>query len=173
MSRRTVILLAAVLAATMAIVAIASARMQSTKLSPTLCETTGGGKFVDIPGFPGERIDRRLLNDVLYLTKRYKIFITDGYSMDGVHSINGEHPRGLALDIVPNKAAGGTWSDIDRLARWAEPTPDRPRPPFRWVGYDGDPNHGRGHHIHLSWSHGVAPGQRPPAPWVDVLRGGS
>ncbi len=36
--------------------------------------------------------------------------------MDDVHSINGEHPVGLALDIVPNKAAGGSWNDIDRLA---------------------------------------------------------
>ena len=28
----------------------------------------------------------------------------------------GEHPIGLALDIVPDKAAGGSWSDITRLA---------------------------------------------------------
>ena len=84
------------------------ARMSSTKLSPTLCETTGGGKFVSIPGFPGEMIDRRLLADIRWLRKRYQIFITDGYSMDDVHASNGEHPLGLALDIVPDKAAGGT-----------------------------------------------------------------
>ena len=91
-------------------------------------------------------VDRRLLTDVRMLARRYSIFITDGYSLSGVHAVNGEHPLGLALDIVPDKAAGGRWSDIDRLARWAEPRQDRPRKPFRWVGYDGDAGHGRGHH---------------------------
>ena len=127
--------------------------MVSTKLGPRLCETTYGGKFVAIPDFPGERIDRRLLTDLAWLEAKYKIFITDGYSMDDVHSANGEHPLGLAADIVPNRAAGGTWSDIDRLAAWAEPQQNEPRAPFRWVGYDGDSGHGRGNHLHLSWNH--------------------
>lgn len=130
-----------------------SARMQSVEVSSKVCQTTGGGKFVDIPGFPGERIDRRLLQDIKFLRRKYNIFITDGYSTDPVHSANGEHPRGLALDIVPNFAAGGNWNDIDRLARWAEPSQNQPRSPFRWVGYDGDSNHGRGHHLHLSYNH--------------------
>ncbi len=129
--------------------------MHSTKLGPRLCETTGGGKFVRIPGFPGEMIDRRLLTDIRWLQSRYPIFITDGYSMDDVHATNGEHPIGLALDIVPDKAEGGRWADITRLARWAEPRQNHPRLPFRWVGYDGDANHGRGNHLHLSWSHSV------------------
>jgi hypothetical protein len=133
-------------------IAAASAKMKSER-SAGICITTGGGKFVDIPGFPGERIDRRLLPDVRRLIRRYDIFITDGFSTDPVHSSKGEHPLGLALDIVPNKAAGGTWKKVDRLARWAEPSQDRPRAPFRWVGYDGDSGHGRGHHLHLSWNH--------------------
>lgn len=151
------------LVALLALTAIGFAKrqMQSTKLGPRLCETTGGGKFVDIRQFPGEKLDRRLLNDVKYLQKRYKIFVTDGYSMDAVHSANGEHPLGLALDIVPDKSVGGTWNDIDRLAAWAEPRQDRPRTPFRWVGYDGDENHGRGHHLHLSWSHTETKAGRP------------
>jgi len=138
-----------------ALTGIASARMKSTKIGPGLCQTTGGGKFVEIPGFPGEMIDRRLLTDIRRLVRRYKIFVTDGYSLSDVHAANGEHPLGLALDIVPNTAKGGSWSRIDRLAAWAEPEPDEPRQPFRWVGYDGDANHGRGHHLHLSWSHSV------------------
>jgi hypothetical protein len=132
---------------------IATAAMHSTKLGPLLCETTGGGRFVKIPHFRGEKIDRRLLDDVAYLRERFKIFVTDGYSLDPVHSRNGEHPIGLALDIVPGAAKGGTWRRIDRLAEWAEPRQDRPRAPFRWVGYDGDSGHGRGHHLHLSFSH--------------------
>src|SRR5688500_1331510 len=139
-----------------------SAKMQSVEISDKVCQTTGGGKIVDIPGFPGERIDRRLLRDIKYLRRKYQIFITDGYSTSPVHSANGEHPRGVALDIVPNFAAGGDWNDIDRLASWAEPKQNVPRSPFRWVGYNGDSGHGRGHHLHLSYSHsGAAFGETP------------
>lgn len=133
--------------------AVAGAKMKSERISNRVCETTGGGRFVGIPGFPGERIDRRLLRDVKWMIRKYKIYITDGFSTDPVHSANGEHPVGLALDIVPNRAAGGRWRDLGRLARWAEPRQNQPRSPFRWVGYNGDANHGRGHHLHLSWSH--------------------
>lgn len=143
----------AAMAIGLVLVAPSSAKMTSQKVSRNVCLTTGGAKIVPIPGFPGERIDQRLLNDIKYLTKRYKIFVTDGYSGDPVHAANGEHPLGLALDIVPNAAAGGTWADIDRLATFAEPTQDHPISPFRWVGYDGDAGHGRGNHLHLSWNH--------------------
>lgn len=127
----------------------------------------GGGRIVAIPGEPGETIDERLVTDVLLLRERYRFSVTDGYATSG-HEAAGEHPLGLAVDLVPGPT--GTWDDIDALARWAEPTQGRPRPPFRWVGYDGDRNHGRGHHLHLSWDHGPAPGNRPPAPWVRVLQ---
>ena len=169
-ARRLLAALAGTVAVAAAIAAIAAATvMHSTKLGPRLCETTGGGKFVRIPGFPGEMIDRRLLTDIQWLQRRYRIFITDGYSMDDVHAENGEHPIGLALDIVPDKAVGGRWSDITRLARWAEPRQNHPRSPFRWVGYDGDANHGRGNHLHLSWSHSETRVGRP-AKIVDTIR---
>lgn len=141
--------------------ALAVAKMRSERLSSKLCKTTGGGKFVKMPGFPGEKIDRRLKKDVRFLVRKYKLYVTDGYSLDPVHSPHGEHPRGLALDIVPNKAAGGRWRDVSRLARWAEPTQNQPRPPFRWVGYNGDANHGKGHHLHLSWAHSETKYNRP------------
>ena len=162
--------LATVALAVLAAGAIAApSTMQSTKLGPRLCETTGGGKFVRIPGFPGERIDRRLLTDIRWIEQRYPIFITDGYSLDPVHAESGEHPIGLALDIVPNTAEGGRWSDITALAHWAEPRQNHPRTPFRWVGYNGDAGHGRGNHLHLSWSHSTArPGH--PAKTVDTIR---
>jgi soluble lytic murein transglycosylase-like protein len=124
----------------------------------------GGGRIVAIPGFPGERIDSRLLADLAYLEQRYKIRVTDGYAPTG-HAAGGEHPIGLAVDLVPGP--GGSWDDIDRLAAWAEPTQNHPRPPFRWVGYDGDSGHGRGNHLHLSWQHGGERG--PPASWVLVM----
>ena len=119
---------------------------------------TGGGRFVDIPGFPGERIDRRLLADIAYLRRRYDILVADGYARTG-HAKRGEHPIGLAIDIVPGP--GGSWSDLDRLAKWAEPRQNRPRSPFRWVGYNGDKGHGRGNHLHLSWNHSPTRRGRP------------
>ena len=152
-SLRRALLALTVAALLVGTVAIATGAMRSVKLGPRLCETTGGGRFVRIPDFRGEKIDRRLLDDVVYMRERWKIFITDGYSLDPVHSRNGEHPIGLALDIVPDFANGGNWRRITRLARWAEPKQDKPRPPFRWVGYNGDAGHGRGHHLHLSFGH--------------------
>ncbi len=126
----------------------------------------GDGRIVAIPGFPGRRIDERLVPDVLFLVRTFNIGITEGYAPTG-HKSNGEHPLGLALDIVPGPR--GTWDDIDRLARWAEPRQGQPRPPWRWVGYDGDADHGRGHHLHLSWDHSATPPGQPPARWVRVL----
>ena len=133
--------------------------MRTDRLGPNLCLTTGGGKFVKVPGFPGEKIDRRLLNDIKFLRRKYEIFLTDGYSTDPVHSANGEHPIGLAADVVP--ASGGSWRQITALANMAEPRQDRPKAPFRWVGYNGDANHGRGHHLHLSWDHSESSFGRP------------
>jgi len=155
-TRKAILGLLCAVLATAAFAAIAAGRMKSERIDAGLCKTVGGGRFVDVPGFPGERIDRRLLRDVKMLVRKYGIFVTDGYSEDPVHSKNGEHPLGLALDIVPDRAAGGSWRDIDRLARWAEPKQNQPRAPFRWVGYNGDPGHGRGHHLHLSWAHSQA-----------------
>lgn len=153
MARVRNIMLIAVLAAVGAMLVAASvapAAMRTQRIDRNLCLTTGGGKIVPIPGFPGERIDRRLLKDIKLLKRKYEIFITDGHSDDPVHSANGEHPLGLALDIVPT---GQRWRKISRLAKRAEPRQDQPIAPWRWVGYNGDSGHGKGHHLHLSWNH--------------------
>jgi RTX calcium-binding nonapeptide repeat (4 copies) len=145
-----------------------------------LATRTGGGRFVPIPGQSWAKVDRRILPDVLYLIRRYHVRIGDGYATAG-HTPRGEHPLGLAVDIYPGP--GGSWADVGRLARWAEPRQNRPRPPFRWVGFNHDPNHGdprhckpsRGcpPHLHLSWAH--SPG-RPRHPvrtvWVWLVNGG-
>lgn len=134
-------------------------------VDPTGHRLVGGGRIVPIPGAPGMSIDERILQDVLLLIRRFRVRVTDGYAPNG-HAADGEHPLGLAVDLVPGPR--GTWDDVDELAAWAEPQQGQPRAPFRWVGYDGDANHGRGHHLHLSWRHGPASG-RPPARWVEVL----
>lgn len=102
---------------------------------------------VPVPGMPGERIDPAILPELQLLLKTYKGKLTDGYATSG-HAAGGEHPLGLAADIVPDTARGGTWDDIDRLANFAEKSGV-----FRWIGYNGVAGHGRGHHLHLSWDH--------------------
>jgi hypothetical protein len=126
----------------------------------------GAGHLAGVPGLPGELADDRIVGDIDYLVRRYHVAVTAAYAPTG-HAPDGEHPLGLAVDLVPGP--GGSWDDVDALARWAEPVQGAPRPPFRWVGYDGDPGHGRGNHLHLSWEHAPAPRRRPPVAWVDVF----
>ncbi|MEX2107612.1 MAG: hypothetical protein WD827_01845 [Solirubrobacterales bacterium] len=147
------------------------------------------GKIVPIPASipheEGDMVDRRIIPDLRWLAQRFPIYVTDGYSgplpngkhagCDNCHTRNSDHHNGLAVDIVP--LGGGTrcegkWKAITRLARWAEPVQNRPVPPFRWVGYDGDASHGCGHHLHLSWNHATVAEFRI-ADWVEVLSSGA
>lgn len=152
---RGVVAAACVLIAALTLSAGAAAKMQSTRIAPGLCETTGGGKFVDIPGFPGETIDRRLLTDIRWLQKRYPLFITDGYSRGG--RACGQRRASARPRARHRPRLRGRW----HLARdhgagaVGRARAKRARQPFRWVGYDGDSGHGRGHHLHISWSHSV------------------
>lgn len=143
------------------------------------------GKLVPIPASipheEGDMVDRRIIPDLRWLAARFPIYVTDAYSgplpegghagCRGCHVRNSDHHFGLAVDIVPRFPSTGCdarWRGITRLARFAEPRQNRPRPPFRWVGYDGDRGHGCGHHLHLSWNHGPAP-EFQLAPWVEAL----
>lgn len=148
--KRTALASGMVVAAAGAFAMPAQAEMRVVPLAGPVCKVIGGGKFVRIPNEPGEteRIDRRLIPDIRWMRRKYRIDITDGYALSG-HSSNGEHPIGLALDIIPR---GSSWDKIDDLAHRFEPRQNRVRPPMRWVGYDGDAGHGRGHHLHLSYS---------------------
>jgi hypothetical protein len=139
---------------------------------------TGGGRWVPIPGQTWARVDRRILADVLYMIRRYRVRITEGFGTIG-HEPFGEHPLGLAVDIEPGP--GGTWAEVSRLARWAEPRQNHPRAPFRWVGWNGDYNHGHpsvckpslgcAPHLHLSWAHSRTPPRRlAPSVWVFAVR---
>jgi hypothetical protein len=139
---------------------------------------TGGGRFVPIPGQSWARVDRRILPDVLYLIRRYHVQVGDGYATSG-HERYGEHPLGLAVDLYPGP--GGSWREVARLAKWAEPRQNHTRPPFRWVGWNGDANHGdprhcriiRGcpPHLHLSWDHSPGKPRHPVRKvWVFDVR---
>lgn len=130
-------------------------------------------------------IDSRLIGDLRWIAARYPIYITDGYSGPRpgggptvgcmCHSRGSDHYNGLAVDIVPvggSARCDATWAPITRLARWAEPTQDHPVAPFRWVGYDGDVEHGCGHHLHLSWDHAPAI-SFSLASWVSIFPTGT
>lgn len=138
-----------------------------------------------------ERCDARIVPDVIALTRRYGVVVTDCYAAAG-HAPAGEHPLGAAVDVVPRD---GDWNRTLRLARdigWRDSCAGdglRPRcadPPFRAVFYNGYPNHGDpehcvpcggGPHLHLSWNTSASPGQpdnRPrfsyqPADWIETL----
>lgn len=139
--------------------------MRSVQIKSNLCKTTGGGKFVKIPGSGGEKIDRRLLPDIRWMKRRFDIGIGDGYAPTG-HSPAGEHPIGVALDIWSGNGRNSGWNKIDKLAKLAEPRQNRPILPWRWVGYDGDSGHGRGNHLHLSWAHNDKTKPKNPPRWV-------
>jgi hypothetical protein len=126
-------------------------------------------------------VDRRIVPDLRWIARRYPIYVVDGYSgklpngeyvgCHGCHVKNSDHYNGLAVDIVPLEGSSkcdAAWSEITRLAHWAEPLQNRPRAPFRWVGYNGDAGHGCGHHLHLSWEHATAP-MFQLAEWVEVF----
>jgi hypothetical protein len=128
-----------------------------------------------IPGMPGERCDRRIIADVVMLIAEFGVRISDCYG-GAPHARDGEHPLGLAADIVP---ADGDWGRTMRLARTYGWSPQCAaagcggRGPFRVVLYNGYPSHGdpahsRIPHLHVSWSHAPAePFTR--ARWVRVL----
>jgi hypothetical protein len=123
-----------------------------------------GAWLGQVPGFPGERCDRRIIPDVLVLTSSFGLRLSDcfgGYP----HETRGEHPLGLAADLVP---IDGDWSRTLSLAAAAGWSPRCAsdgcvdRGPFRVVLYNGFPGHGdpahtRTPHLHLSWQHSPAP----------------
>ncbi len=135
-----------------------------------------------IPHADGVMVDRRIVNDLRYLAQNYPIYVVEGYAgpLAGVgqvgcrkcHVKHSDHYNGLAVDIVPlnwdGRGCDSSWKPVTRLAHWAEPRQNRPRLPFRWVGYNGDVNHGCGNHLHLSWDHASA---KPfaIADWVTVF----
>jgi len=175
----------AVLALSLAPLFAVCAYSQAAPLPGTTKLLYGPGKIVPIPASipheEGDMVDKRIVPDLRWIAKRYPIFVTDGYSgplpngehagCNRCHVRGSDHYNGLAVDLVPLNGDGkcdATWAPITRLALWAEPEQNKPRLPFRWVGYDGDEGHGCGNHLHLSWNHASAP-EYTLASWVEVF----
>ena len=143
------------------------------------------GRIVPIPASipheTGDMVDSRILPDLRWISERWPIYVTDGYSgplpsgihvgCDECHVRGSDHYLGLAVDIVPadpSSICDAKWTRITELALWAEPVQNEPVLPFRWIGYEGDAGHGCGHHLHLSWNHAPAK-QFELAEWVEVF----
>jgi hypothetical protein len=140
---------------------------------------------------PGIECDARIVPDVVYLARRFGVLVTACYAASG-HDPTGEHPLGAAADVIPRD---GDWDRTLRLAEflgWRRScagigtAPECARPPFRFIGYNGYPDHGDpahcvpcagGPHLHLSWLTSASPGEpesRPrfryePATWIEVF----
>ena len=182
---RVVPVLVAVLAAGLALLAPASAGAQASVPLPLHVDYSAGEIVdvpADIPHLDGAMVDDRLIPDIRYLARRYHLFVVEGYAgpLAGVgpvgcrkcHVSNSDHFRGMAVDLVPlgwdGHGCDRSWKRVTRLAKWAEPRQNYPRLPFRWVGYNGDVDHGCGNHLHLSWTY--APTKKfQVADWVDVF----
>lgn len=110
-----------------------------------------------IPGQPGMKVDRSILDEVRAILAGYPVKVSAAYATTG-HAANGDHSKGLAVDLVPDPARGGTWDDVAALAHKVEPRQNHPIPEFRWVGYNGDLGHGdpahagSNAHLHLSFN---------------------
>jgi hypothetical protein len=176
---RALLTLAAILALGLLAANAASAGPTSTRL------VYAPGEIVPLPASipheEGDMVDKRIIGDLRWIAARYPIYVTDGYSgplpsgehvgCNLCHVKGSDHYNGLAVDIVPLDASGKCdtdWAPITRLAEWAEPEQNRPAPPFRWVGYDGDAGHGCGNHLHLSWQHPATP-QFQLSEWVEIF----
>ena len=139
-----------------------------------------GRWLAPVPG-TDVRCDARIVDDVLYLVHRFGLTVTACFAASG-HDVHGEHPLGLAIDVVPSD---GNWDRTQAAARlfgWsatcaATGCAGDVRPPMRVVLYNGYPGHGDPEHcrapacpphLHLSWAHGPTE-PLSPAPWVAQL----
>lgn len=125
--------------------------------------------FAIAPGFGALQCDARIVDDVVWLVRRYGVRVTACFA---IHTPTGEHPLGAATDLVP---ADGDWSRTLHLAHdlgWNEAcaasgvAPGCARAPFRFIGYSGYPGHGdpasclcSTPHLHLSWLTSASSGE--------------
>ena len=124
-------------------------------------------------------VDRRIVPNLTWIAKRFPIYITTLSRPPRQRARLRPLPHarlrplhGLAVDM--SRSAD---SKCDACLAGNHPPralgragPEPPRPPFRWVGYDGDAGHGCGNHLHLSWNHAPTAEFRL-AEWVEVFPG--
>ncbi len=143
-----------------------------------------------VTSVPDTECDARIIPDVVYLVRRFGVLVTACYGTG--HEPAGEHPLGAAIDAVPRD---GDWTRTMRaaLAIGWQPAcatsgvaPECAHPPFRFIGYNGYPDHGDplhcvpcsgGPHLHISWLTSASEGEPEaglhytyePAGWIEVF----
>jgi hypothetical protein len=136
-----------------------------------------GSWLMIVPG-TDQQCDVRIVPNVVALLAHH-LTLRACYAPTG-HEPSGEHPLGLAVDVVPTPPT--TWEALGQIARsagWRESCASsgcagQTHTAFRFVGWNGYPGHGdpahagTNAHLHLSWNHG--PGR--PAKWVSLVSSG-
>lgn len=147
----------------------------------------GTGHFVpvpdEVPHAEGVYVDNRIRDDLIWISKRFEIYVGEGYSghLAGIgqigchcHVPDSDHKVGLAVDIYPvdwdGHGCDASWRPLTKLAHLVEPKQGETVAPFAWVGYDGDYNHGCGNHLHLSWEHAAKYKPGKASNWVETFR---
>jgi hypothetical protein len=160
------------------------ALVASASTGPAQRVPFNGRWLAPVPG-TAERCDARIVADVRFILERFGLRLTACFAASG-HAAGGEHPLGLAADLVP---ADGDWERTLRAAQYfawaascgASGCAGRVRAPMRVVLYNGYPGHGDpahcpppacAAHLHLSWAHAPTP-PLTPAPWAEALTGGA
>lgn len=117
-------------------------------------KSPAGFDTVAIPGFPGEFIAKRVVNDAVALARRFHMLITDAFATAG-HTGKGHLFYGTAMDTVPGP--GGNWAMVNKAVAYAVQK-------GLTVLYDGRfgsrkwPNHGEGLHAHFELQPGLVGG---------------
>lgn len=137
----------------------------------------------------GIECDARIIPDVVYLARRFGLLVTACY---GIHATDGEHPLGAAIDAVPTDGDWGRTMKAALTTGWKPScaasgvAPECAHPPFRFIGYNGYPDHGDpahcspcggGAHLHISWNTSASLGEPEnrarysyePAAWIEVF----
>ena len=128
--------------------------------SPLTTQPVGAGWLQPLPSVPGDRCDSRIVADVEAIVRVYGVTISDCYG-GAPHTVNGEHPLGLAMDSSRPTATGRgrCGSPSTSAGRPIAPPPAAAAAGRSAVvlynGYPGhgDPAHTDTPHLHLSWQH--------------------
>ena len=136
----------------------------------------GSTWLAEVPGFPGERCDARIVADVVALLTAYGLHLTDCYG-GKPHSLHGEHPLGLAIDVVAVRRRLATHGSARASRRLELPLAppaaalrQGPSASFSTTAIRDTATRSTASrpHLHVSWRHGPAP-PFTRAPWVQTV----
>lgn len=130
------------------------------------------GGIVPVPGFPGERANRSILDEIAFVTKRFHLILTDAFGPG--HKSPGHTVTGTAADF------GGPDRNLDAAARWAAGKGyvtgyDGRFGTMRWPGHGPSTVAGANAHVHIEFGSksGNLGAQAPRIPRPRITGGGA